>query len=297
MEVKETKTAITKFTTAKEFAEEFQELLENRQDEGKKIASHPEFADEDVALEFQNFSLRYGENPETLYNINLRIPRNKITAIIGPSGCGKSTLLRAINRMNEEMTTVSTSGTLIVDGKDIHSQDQSKMELRIKVGMVFQKPQPFPRSIYENVAFGPRIHGVNKREQLDEIVLSSLTDVGLMDEVGERLGDHAYGLSGGQQQRLCIARTIAVNPSVILCDEPASALDPKSTYQIEDLLLKLKGDYTVVIVTHNMQQAARISDYCFLMYNGTIVEYGPTAQVFENPTYELTENYISGRFG
>lgn len=290
-------TKIEEYTTAADFARTLAKMQKERMQSGLDHVEHPKFADSEVEIEFINFSLKYGTGSNILHNINLRIPKNKITAIIGPSGCGKSTLLRAINRMNEEMAITSTNGVLRVEDKNIYSSEQNILELRTKVGMVFQKPQPFPRSIYDNIAFGPQLHGIKNKEQLNEIVKFSLTDVGLYSEISGRLTDHAYGLSGGQQQRLCIARTIAVKPSIILADEPASALDPKSTYQIEDLLLKLKEHYTVVIVTHNMQQAARISDYSLFMYNGNIVEYGKTADIFEKPQYKLTENYISGRFG
>ncbi len=290
-------TKIDNYTTAAEFATELKNMHRKREELGLPPIQPPKFQEAEIVVEFRNFYLRYGDNPDILHNINLKIPKNKITAIIGPSGCGKSTLLRSINRMNEEISDVTMKGHLFVDGVEIHSDKQNILNLRTKIGMIFQKPQPFPRSIYDNVAFGPKLHGIKHKKQLDDIVVNALEDVGLFDELGERLNDHAYGLSGGQQQRLCIARTIAVQPSIILADEPASALDPKSTYQIEDLLLKLKSKYTVVIVTHNMQQAARISDYSIFMYNGNIVEYGKTSDIFENPQFKLTENYISGRFG
>jgi phosphate transport system ATP-binding protein len=259
--------------------------------------SYPDFSSAETAMETKNLGLRYGDGPYVLYDLTLKIPKNKVVAIIGPSGCGKSTFLRQLNRMNEEITRVQVEGQVLFDGKDILDEKQNLLTLRSKVGMVFQKPQPFPRSIYENVAFGPKLHGINNPNQLDAIVEKTLTDVGLFNEVSERLDDHAYGLSGGQQQRLCVARALAVNPSIILADEPASALDPRSTYQIEDLLLKLKQDYTVIIVTHNMQQAARISDYTLFFYNGNVIEYGETRQIFEDPFFDLTENYISGKFG
>ncbi len=291
------KTEIKEFNTPEEFYQKYLTIREERISNGHEEKRFPDFTEEETEVEFKNFHIGYEDKPWTLFNINLKIPRKKIIAIIGPSGCGKSTLLRSINRMNEEMAETRTQGEILIDGKDIYAPNVNKMRLRTQVGMVFQKPQPFPRSIYENIAFGPKLHGIRKKEQLDQIVESSLQSVGLFEEINGRLEDHAYGLSGGQQQRLCIARTIAVRPEVILADEPASALDPKSAYQIEDLLLKLKEDFTVVIVTHNMQQAARISDYSIFMYNGVVVEYDKTENIFEKPAYELTENYISGRFG
>ncbi len=290
------KTEIKEFNTPEEFYRKYLKIREEHRSKGFEN-QFPNFSDKETEVEFRNFHIAYEEKPWTLYNIDLKIPKNKIVAIIGPSGCGKSTLLRSINRMNEEMAKIRTQGEILIEGENIYSPKVNKMRLRTQVGMVFQKPQPFPRSIYENIAFGPKLHGIKKKEQLDRIVESSLQSVGLFEEIEGRLDDHAYGLSGGQQQRLCIARTIAVRPQIILADEPASALDPKSTYQIEDLLLKLKEDFTVVIVTHNMQQAARISDYSIFMYNGVVVEYDKTENIFEKPVYELTENYISGRFG
>lgn len=285
---------LPKSLSAKEFAEEFAKM-KNQQILVDEELNFPQF--EDVAVEFRNFSLAYGDAPSALYNITIQIPKNKITAIIGPSGCGKSTFLRSINRMNEEISPIKTEGELLVEGQEIHSPEVDVLYLRSRVGMIFQKPQPFPLSIYDNIAFGPKIHGIKAKDQLDEIVERTLKDVGLWDEVHNRLNDHAFGLSGGQQQRLCIARALAVNPSIILGDEPASALDPQSTYQIEDLFLNLKENYTIVLVTHNMQQAARISDYCIFMYNGNIVEYRKTDEMFERPFYRLTENYISGKYG
>ncbi|MCY3410570.1 MAG: phosphate ABC transporter ATP-binding protein [Candidatus Heimdallarchaeota archaeon] len=282
--------------SATEFTKEFN-ALKDIQAKNNEIYKKQTFSDDETAVEINNFSFSYGEGPLVLNDISIRIPKNKIVAIIGPSGCGKSTLLRSINRMNDEMGITKAVGEIVIDGENILSKDTELLQLRTKVGMVFQKPQPFPRSIRNNITFGPKLHGINAQDQLDEIVEKSLKGAGLWDEVHDRLDDHAYGLSGGQQQRLCIARTIAVKPSIILFDEPASALDPKSTYQIEDLLLELKEQYTVLIVTHNMQQAARISDYCIFMYHGNVIEYGLTSEVFEKPFYTLTENYISGRFG
>ena len=289
---------IDKFTTAEAFYEKLQEVRSNNKKKNLPTCKFPTFPEDEVAVEFRDFSLKYANNPFTLYKINIQIPKQKIVAIIGPSGCGKSSLLRSINRMNEEIATIETAGEVLLNGKkNIYDISTDVLLLRTLVGMIFQKPQPFPRSIYNNVAFGPRLHGIKSKVDLTKIVEKSLKSVGLFDEVKHRLENHAYELSGGQQQRLCIARAIAVNPTILLCDEPASALDPLSTFQIEDLLTELKKDYTVVIVTHNMQQAARLSDFCFLMYNGVIVEYGKTKQIFEKPIDELTESYISGRFG
>lgn len=281
---------------ATEFTKEFRELKDRQKILGNEYKMQ-DFPDDEVAVNIQNFSFSYGTSSKVLHDISIKLPKNKVIAIIGPSGCGKSTFLRSINRMNDEIAANQTKGQITIDSENILSDETNVYELRTKVGMVFQKPQPFPRSIRDNITFGPKLHGIKKREQLDGIVEEALKDVGLWDEVKTRLGDHAYGLSGGQQQRLCIARSIAVKPSIILFDEPASALDPKSTYQIEDLLLELKENYTVVIVTHNMQQAARISDYCIFMFLGNVVEYGPTSEIFEKPYFTLTENYISGRFG
>ena len=281
---------------ADEFKEKFDRLKRDKNINSNDY-SFPTFPDEEVAIETKGLGLRYGDGPYVLYDLNIQIPKNKVIAIIGPSGCGKSTFLRQLNRMNEEITTVQVEGEVLFNGQNALDEKQNLLTLRSKIGMVFQKPQPFPRSIYENVVFGPKLHGINKREQLDEIVEQSLKDVGLYNEVSDRLDTHAFGLSGGQQQRLCMARALAVNPSIILADEPASALDPRSTFQIEDLLIKLKQDYTVVIVTHNMQQAARISDYSIFMYNGNVIEYDRTEKIFENPFFDLTENYISGKFG
>lgn len=234
---------------------------------------------------------------QVLFDINLSIPKGDVTAIIGPSGCGKSTLLRAINRMNDIIECVRTSGRVLVDGEDIYGEDINVVALRKKVGMVFQKPNPFPKTIFENVAFGPRIHGVKNRAELAEIVERSLVRAALWDEVKDRLHTNAMELSGGQQQRLCIARALAVDPKILLMDEPASALDPKSTAKIEDLIDELKGPYTIVIVTHNMQQAARVSDWTAFLYEGHLVEFGPTKRIFTKPSERQTEDYITGRFG
>lgn len=250
-------------------------------------------------LAINNFDLFYGEF-QALRDINIEIPANQITSIIGPSGCGKSTFLRSFNRMNELIPSVKTKGQIRLD--DINIFDLDPVELRKRVGMVFQSPNPFPKSIFENIAFGPRVHGLKNKQLLDEIVEKSLRQAALWDEVKDDLNKSGLALSGGQQQRLCIARTLAVEPEVILMDEPASALDPIATLKIEDLIQELKEKYTIVIVTHNMQQAARASDYT-LFFNmaedraGYLVESGKTANIFTNPKEELTEQYISGRFG
>ncbi len=254
---------------------------------------------QDVKLEAQDYSLYYGDF-QALRNIDIRIPRNAITAIIGPSGCGKSTFLRTFNRMNDLISGVRVDGDVFIDDNSVFKMDP--VELRFCVGMVFQRPNPFPKSIFDNVAYGPRSHGVRDRAELAEIVERSLRGAVLWDEVKDDLHKSALALSGGQQQRLCIARALAVEPEVILMDEPASALDPVATLKIEELIQQLKKDYTIVIVTHNMQQAARASDYtAFLMMDedgaGYLVEHGPTQRIFTNPQEEITERYITGRFG
>jgi phosphate transport system ATP-binding protein len=227
----------------------------------------------------------------------MEMPRKKVTAYIGPSGCGKSTLLRCINRMNDLVDGVSTNGKILIDGDNIFDKSVNVAALRRRVGMVFQKPNPFPKSIYENVAYGLRIQGINDKHVLDEVVEKSLRGAALWDEVKDRLHENALGMSGGQQQRLCIARGIAIEPEVILLDEPASALDPISTLKIEELINELKDQYTIVIVTHNMQQAARVSDYTAYMYLGELIEFGETSQIFTNPAKKQTEDYITGRYG
>jgi len=250
----------------------------------------------DGSLILSNLNVYYS-NKLAVNKVSLSIPKNKVTAFIGPSGCGKSTLLRALNRMNEEIESCRMEGEIIWRGMNILDSKVDPVALRSKIGMVFQKPNPFPRSIYDNIAYGPRIHGIKNKNDLDNIVEKSLKDSALWEEVSERLGESAMGLSGGQQQRLCIARALAVQPDIILMDEPCSALDPIATTKIEDLIDELKKDYTVVIVTHNMQQAARISDYTGFMYLGELIEFGETQQIFETPKEELTEKYIMGRFG
>jgi len=255
----------------------------------------------EVRISTKNLSLYYGDF-QALRDITLDIPENAITAIIGPSGCGKSTFLRLFNRMNDLITGVRVEGRVELDGVNIYDKDIDVVELRKKVGMVFQKPNPFPMSVFENVAFGPRRHGRKNRMALEDIVEKSLKQAALWDEVEDKLGQSALALSGGQQQRLCIARVLAVEPEVILMDEPCSALDPIATLRIEDLMRSLSDNYTIVIVTHNMQQAARVSDMAaFLMMEedraGVLVEYGPTAEIFTNPKDKRTEDYITGRFG
>ena len=252
--------------------------------------------DEKIALKVNDLRLSYGEK-EALHGIDMTIPQNRVTAFIGPSGCGKSTLLRCFNRMNDLVDGVNISGKVLLEEQDIYDKKVEVADLRRRVGMVFQKPNPFPKSIYENVAYGLRIQGINSKRVLDEAVEWSLRSAALWDEVKDRLNDSALGLSGGQQQRLVIARTVAVKPEVLLLDEPASALDPLSTLKIEELIHQLKDDYTIVIVTHNMQQAARVSDYTAFMYMGDLIEFGNTDQLFTNPSKKQTEDYITGRYG
>ena len=246
-------------------------------------------------IEINDLNLWYGDN-HALHGININIPKNSVTALIGPSGCGKSTFLRCLNRMNDLVPTCRIEGKIHHDGQNIYSKETDVVDLRKKVGMVFQKPNPFPISIYDNVAYGPKIHGAKKRD-LDGIVENALRSSALWNEVSDRLHSSALDLSGGQQQRLCIARTLAVKPEVILFDEPCSALDPISTSKIEDLILELKKDYTIVIVTHNMQQAARISDYTAFFLMGELIESDKTNKIFTQPAHQKTEDYITGRFG
>jgi phosphate transport system ATP-binding protein len=246
-------------------------------------------------INVSNLNLWYGDN-QALKNISLSVPQNSIYSFIGPSGCGKSTFLRTLNRMNDMIPGCRIEGSVQIDGLDIYDSSVDVTHLRKRVGMVFQKPNPFPMSIYDNIAYGPRIHGVAKKE-IDGIVEDALHRAALWDEVKDRLRDPALSLSGGQQQRLCIARTLAVKPEVILFDEPCSALDPISTGKIEDLMAELKNDYTIIVVTHNMQQAARVSDYTAFFLMGQLVESGRTEKIFENPIDKRTEGYITGRFG
>jgi len=247
-------------------------------------------------IEIRKLTLRYGEKL-ALQDISLDIPKHQVTAFIGPSGCGKSTLLRCLNRLNDLVYGVTISGTIRVGGLNINDPNLEITELRKRIGMVFQKSNPFPKTIYDNVAYGPRIQGVHSRSALEEVVERSLRDAALWDEVHDRLHQSALGLSGGQQQRLCIARAIAVEPEILLMDEPCSALDPIATAKIEELMADLKKQYTIVIVTHNMQQAARVSDYTAFLYLGSLVEYDLTKQLFVKPSKKQTEDYITGRFG
>ncbi|HEY7840738.1 MAG TPA: phosphate ABC transporter ATP-binding protein PstB [Gammaproteobacteria bacterium] len=253
--------------------------------------------DETPCMDVKSFNFYYSGNKIALKNINMTIPERRVTAFIGPSGCGKSTLLRCFNRMNDLIDDVRTEGEITLGGKNIFDKSVNVAELRRRVGMVFQKPNPFPKSIYENVAYGLRIQGVNDRRTLDEAVEKSLNGAALWDEVKDRLEDNALGLSGGQAQRLVIARAIAIEPEVVLLDEPCSALDPISTLKIEELIYGLKERFTIVIVTHNMQQAARVSDYTAYMYLGELIEYTDTSTLFTNPSEKMTEDYITGRYG
>lgn len=251
---------------------------------------------ERVKLKVKNLDLYYGEN-HALKQINMDIYEKKITALIGPSGCGKSTFLKTLNRMNDLVENVRITGTIAMDGENIYGEGVDTTVLRKNVGMVFQQPNPFPMSIYDNIAYGPRVHGIRDKSKLDQIVEESLRKAAIYDEVKDRLKKSALGLSGGQQQRLCIARALAVKPSVLLMDEPTSALDPISTSKIEDLMEELKKQYTIVIVTHNMQQALRVSDYTAFFLVGEMVEYGETRSLFTYPQDQRTEDYITGRFG
>ena len=259
-------------------------------------AAKREFSQEDICIDVQHLDLFYGDK-QALKNIEIRVVRHCVTAFIGPSGCGKSTLLRCFNRMNDLVDGVRIQGKILLDGNDIYARGVDVAGLRRRVGMVFQKPNPFPKTIYENVAYGLRLQGINNRRVLDEVVERSLHGAALWDEVKDRLNESAMGLSGGQQQRLVIARAIAIEPDVLLLDEPASALDPISTLKIEELIYELKENYTILIVTHNMQQAARVSDYTAFMYLGEMIEYNDTNTIFTNPTKRQTEDYVTGRYG
>jgi len=258
----------------------------------KETSQHPN----ETCIKVENLNLFYGEK-QALYDINMEMPKKKVTAYIGPSGCGKSTLLRCINRMNDLVDSAKIDGKILLDGENIYDKDVRVAALRRRVGMVFQKPNPFPKSIFENVAYGLRIQGINDKRILEETVENSLRGAALWDEMKDRLNDNALGISGGQQQRLVIARAIAIEPEVLLLDEPASALDPISTLKIEELINELKEKYTIVIVTHNMQQAARVSDYTAFMYMGELIEIGATSELFTNPVKKQTEDYITGRYG
>ena len=264
--------------------------------QSKASRSAAEIAEQSKKVVTRNVDFFYGAN-QALHNISLEIPEYCVTALIGPSGCGKSTFLRCLNRMNDMIDDTSVRGEILLNGTDIYRRGTDVVELRKQVGMVFQKSNPFPKSIYENVAYGPRVAGVRKRNVLDEIVERCLRQSALWEEVQNRLHDSALQLSGGQQQRLCIARALATDPDVLLMDEPASALDPKSTAAIEQLIFELKENYTIVIVTHNMQQAARVSDQTAFFYEGHLIEVGATNDLFTNPNENQTEDYITGRFG
>ncbi len=257
---------------------------------------HPELASEDSVVDVTDFKLHYGQK-QALWDINMKFPRGKVTALIGPSGCGKSTLLRSINRLNDLIDTVKIDGNMLINGDPIYAKNVDVIELRKRMGMVFQKSNPFPMSIFENVVFSLRIDGERNKKVLRAACEQSLRGAALWDEVKDRLDESALGLSGGQQQRLCIARAIAAEPEVLLMDEPCSALDPIATGKIEELIANLRGRYTVIIVTHNMQQATRCSDYTAFMYLGRLIEYGPTATIFQNPHLRETEDYVTGRFG
>ncbi len=247
-------------------------------------------------IETKNVDFYYG-NKQALKNINVVCAEHKVTALIGPSGCGKSTFIRTLNRMNDVIPGARVTGDILLDNQNINRPNIDVVELRKKVGMVFQKPNPFPKSIFDNIAYGLRINGMKNKKRIEKIVEKSLTEAALWDEVKDRLDENAFSLSGGQQQRLCIARSLAIEPEVILFDEPCSAIDPVATAKIEDLIHKLKQTYTVVIVTHNMQQAARISDYTAFMMLGDLIEFDDTDKIFTNPSNKLTEDYITGRFG
>jgi phosphate transport system ATP-binding protein len=251
---------------------------------------------EDIKIETRNLNFFYGRN-HVLKGINLSVPKNNVTAIIGPSGCGKSTLIRLFNRMNDIIPRTRLEGQVLLDGEDIYAPGMDVVELRRRVGLVFQKPNPFPKSIFDNVAYGLRINGGFSRSEIEARVEKSLKEAALWDEVKDRLKDNALSLSGGQQQRLCIARALAVEPEVILFDEPCSAIDPIATARIEELIIKLKEKYTVIIVTHNMQQAARVSDFTAFLWLGQLIEFDRTEKIFTNPANRLTEDYITGRFG
>jgi phosphate transport system ATP-binding protein len=257
---------------------------------------HDTVAVEEPVLEVDGFSLWYGDS-RALYDISMNVPRGKVTALIGPSGCGKTTLLRSVNRLNDLIDSVSIKGDMRLNNDSIYGPQVDVIELRKRMGMVFQKSNPFPMSVYENVIYSLRIDGENRRSVLDEVCERSLRGAALWDEIKDRLQDNALGLSGGQQQRLCIARAIAAEPEVLLMDEPCSALDPVATGKIEDLIESLKGDYTILIVTHNMQQASRTSDYTAFMYLGRMIEYGATLDLFTKPLLSATEDYVTGRFG
>ncbi|TFG03778.1 MAG: phosphate ABC transporter ATP-binding protein [Promethearchaeota archaeon] len=273
-------------------------LIKNKSKYKQQIENNEHIKEhsDDFVIECRNLNLWYDEF-QALKNINMKYRKNKVTAIIGPSGCGKSTLLRCFNRMNDVIEDCRIEGEVLFNGKNLYDNSADIRLNRKKIGMIFQKPNPFPMSIYDNITYGPKIHKIIEDDVLEKISEKCLKRAVLWDEVVDRLDDSAMGLSGGQQQRLCIARALAVEPEVLLMDEPTASLDPIATQKIEDLILQLKEEWTVIIVTHNMQQAARISDYTAFMYLGEMIEYGGTTQIFENPQEKLTENYITGRFG
>ena len=251
---------------------------------------------EDKKMQINNLDFYYGDF-QALEDVTFDIPNNKVTALIGPSGCGKSTFLRTLNRMNDLIDDTKVEGEVLLEGEDIYQDKIDVVDLRKKIGMVFQEPNPFPKSIFNNIAYGPKVHGLKDDDKLEKLVNDSLKDAALWDEVNDRLDKSALDISGGQQQRLCIARALAVKPNILLMDEPTSALDPVATAKIEDLIDDLKENYTIVIVTHSMQQAARISDYTAFFYMGRLIEHGPTERIFEKPENQKTEDYITGRFG
>ena len=291
------KSAIESEMKGNQFTEEIDQAVETPvQNDNIRETVNQRLDIPDPIVEIETLTLKYGDK-KALIDINMDIPKNQVTAYIGPSGCGKSTLLRCLNRLNDFVDNVTIEGTIKIDDQSIYDPNIDVTELRKKVGMVFQKSNPFPKSIYENIAYGPRIAGINKRSVLDEIVEKSLRGAALWEEVKDRLYDSALGFSGGQQQRLCIARAIAVEPEVLLMDEPCSALDPIATGKIEDLITELKKNYTIVIVTHNMQQASRVSDYTAFMYLGKLIEYDETEKIFLTPSNRQTEDYVSGKFG
>lgn len=272
-------------------------MLEQTNDLAEAETTNVEPAEKSTKITSEDVCVYYGEK-QALFGIDLEIPENSVTSLIGPSGCGKSTYLRCINRMNDVIDICRVTGTIKIDGKDIYDPSLDVVELRARIGMVFQKPNPFPKSIYDNIAYGPRIHGLtSNKAELDELVESSLVKAGLWNEVKDRLSGPGTGLSGGQQQRLCIARAIATKPEVILMDEPCSALDPIATATIEELIDELRSNFTIVIVTHSMQQAARVSQRTAFFHLGKIIEEGETTQIFTNPQNEKTQDYITGRFG
>jgi phosphate transport system ATP-binding protein len=271
-------------------------MVENQTVEKIQPPCIPPCDEKNTRMRIENLNVSFGKN-HVLQDVSIDIKCNSITAIIGPSGCGKSTFIRCLNRMNDIIPSTCITGKIMLDNIDIYDPTYEPYDLRKKVGMVFQKPNPFPKSIYENLAFGLRLHGITNKREIEKRVVSSIKAAALWDEVHDRLHESAFSLSGGQQQRLCIARALAIEPEVILFDEPCSALDPISTAKIEDLCVTLKEKYTIIIVTHNLQQAARISDYTGFLYLGKLVEYGETKKLFTNPQETLTENYITGRFG